>query len=114
MSEDQTNYQRTETSTSGWAIVSLIAGIGNYIGFPVIGAVIALISGYIGKSDIEKSHGRLDGENLAKAGIILGWVGIVLALLSLCLSILAIVGVIGGSIALCGPFGNWLQSVPTY
>ena len=61
MSALHVNHQRDETRTSGWAISSLFAGICNYIGFTIIGAVAAPIAGCIGKFDIEnrRDHARM-------------------------------------------------------
>jgi len=64
------------------------------------------------KNEIEKSNGRVGGQGLANAGLLLGWVGIALSVLSVCLIILIAVGVIGGSIALCGPFSEWINQIP--
>jgi len=103
-------HSNQEQITSAWSIISLIGGIANFVGFPFWGAVVALITGYIAKSEIEKSHGQIGGARLAKAGLILGWVGIGLGLLTVCLSILMILGLFGG-IALCGPLGALINSV---
>jgi len=72
--------------------------------------VIALITGYVAKAEIEKSHGRVGGERLANAGLILGWVGIGLGLLTICLGILMFLGIFGG-IAICGPLSALINSV---
>ena len=103
-------HSNQEQITSAWSIISLIGGIANFVSFPFWGAVVALITGYIAKSEIEKSHGQIGGARLAKAGLILGWVGIGLGLLTFCLSILMILGLFGG-IALCGPLGALINSV---
>jgi hypothetical protein len=58
--------------TSGWAIASLILGILGFTCLPIIGAVLAIVFGFIAKSDIKKSGGRLKGSGLATAGIALG------------------------------------------
>lgn len=101
---------KQEQTTSVWSIVSLIGGIANFVGFPFWGAVIALVTGYIAKSEIEKSHGSVGGERLAQAGLILGWVGIGLGVLTIFLSILVVLGLIGG-IAACGPLSEFINSI---
>ena len=103
-------HSNQEQVTSAWSIISLISGISNFVGFPFWGAVVALITGYAAKSEIEKSHGRVGGERLAKAGLILGWVGIGLGLLTICLAFLMFLGVFGG-IAFCGPLSEMINSV---
>jgi hypothetical protein len=41
-----------------------------------VGSILALIFGYVSKSQIERSGGRQGGRGMAIAGIVLGWVGI--------------------------------------
>ncbi len=112
MTDNEVKYEVVEETTSVWAILSLISGIGNYVGLWFIGGIVALITGYIAKNEIEKSNGRVGGKGLANAGLILGWVGIGLSVLAFCLTILIVIGVIGGSIALCGPFSEWINHIP--
>jgi hypothetical protein len=59
--------------TNGFAIASLVLGA---LWLYWLGSILALIFGYIGKSQIEKSEGREDGNGLAIAGIVLGWIGV--------------------------------------
>ena len=59
--------------TNGFAIASLILG-GLWIYW--IGSILALVFGYIGKSQIDKSGDTQDGRGLAIAGIVLGWIGV--------------------------------------
>jgi hypothetical protein len=60
-------------STNGFAIASLVLGI---VWIWWIGSILALVFGYIGKSQIDRSGGYQGGRGLAIAGIVLGWVGI--------------------------------------
>ena len=62
-----------QTQTSGKAIASLVCGIINI--FPLF--IVAIILGHISLSEIKKSAGRLKGEGLAIAGLVLGYLGIV-------------------------------------
>ena len=102
-------YTNIEQGPSAWSIVSLVSGIANFVGFPFWGALVALITGYIAKSEIEKSNGRLGGERLARAGLVLGWVGLGLGFLVICLSVLMFLGFFGG-IAFCGPLSELINS----
>ena len=99
--------------TSFWAILSLISGIANYIGLPFVGAISAIVTGYIARSEIKKSQGQLEGERLANAGLILGWVGIGLELLTVCLLIFVLFGVSGGGIAVSDPLRDLFNNMPT-
>jgi len=79
---------------SSMALVSLITGILGLTIFPVIGSFVALITGSMAKKEIANSRGALSGEGLAKAGIILGWVGIGLPVCVLCIAAITILFVI--------------------
>lgn len=70
------------SSTS--AILSLISGILGLTLFPVLGSVVALVTGYAARSEIRGADGALGGEGMAIAGIVLGWIGVGLLLLGLC------------------------------
>lgn len=69
-------------STNGFAIASLVLGI---LWLWWIGSVLALVFGYIGKNQIERSKGMQGGQGMAIAGIVLGWVGLATLLLMLVL-----------------------------
>ena len=69
---------------SGTAIVSLIFGILGLTFFPLIGSIVALITGYAARNEIKESMGTLGGDGMATAGIITGWVGIGLAIIGCC------------------------------
>ncbi len=43
---------------------------------PIIGSVAGLVTGYIARKEIRAQPERYTGAGMAKAGIILGWVGI--------------------------------------
>ena len=98
MSEDRVIIDNEPKRTSVWAVVSLISGISNYLGFFIFGAIIALITGYVAKNEIRDGNGQIEGERLASAGVILGWIGLGLALLAVCLFVAVAVGLTGGAI----------------
>jgi uncharacterized membrane protein len=62
-----------ERKTSTLAIVSLIAGILGWTLLPLIGSLGAIITGKMARSEIRQSDGRIDGDGMALAGLILGW-----------------------------------------
>lgn len=86
----QNNYP-VEKTTSILAILSTISGAASFFVIPLIGAIAALITGYMAKSEIKKSNGTIEGEGFATAGIVMGWINIGLSLIACCLIILAIV-----------------------
>jgi hypothetical protein len=70
--------------SSTLAIVSLIAGIVSWILVPLIGAIVAVITGHMAKSEIRNSNGRLTGDGMATAGLILGYIQIGLTVVAVC------------------------------
>ena len=98
MSEDRVIIDSEPKRTSVWAVVSLIMGIANFVGFGFFGAVIALITGYVAKNEIRDGNDLIEGERLASAGVILGWIGIAVSVLVVCLLIAVVLGLTGGAI----------------
>lgn len=81
-----TNYTVLPSSTL--AIVSLIAGILAFVMLPVIGSIVALWAGYAARKETRATPPIASGDGMATAGIILGWIHIVLIVVSLCCAIL--------------------------
>jgi hypothetical protein len=59
-------------TTSSKAVISLIFGILFFL-FPL--PIVAVIFGHLALSEIRKSGGRLTGQGMATAGLILGYIG---------------------------------------
>lgn len=64
--------------TSMTAIISLIAGLSMFIGIPVAGSVIAIVTGNMALKEIRNSNGMVVGESYARIGLGLGWFGVLL------------------------------------
>ena len=79
MTDSQTQLA-APARTSPLAIVTLVSGIAGWTFFPVIGGVIAVITGHFAKDEIRKSQGQLDGESLATAGLVLGYACLAVAI----------------------------------
>jgi len=93
-------------TTSSLAVVSLIAGIASYFVAPVLGAIAAIITGGMAKNEILSSGGTIGGEDMAKWGVILGWVNIGFGLVAACLIALMVFGLV--SVPACIlPFVNF-------
>lgn len=86
MSQQSYGGPGTAQPTSSMAILSLIAGILGVTFFPIIGSVVAVITGPMAKKEIRESMGALGGEGLATAGMVLGWIGIGLTVVGLCIA----------------------------
>jgi Domain of unknown function (DUF4190) len=70
--------------TSGKAIASLICGV-FFLILPV--AMAAIVFGHLSRSEIRRSAGRLKGNGLAIAGLVLGYLGVVFIAVILAISI---------------------------
>lgn len=74
---------QANSGTESSAIVSLVLGIAGIFVIPLILSIPAIIVGKSAQRKIEASGGTLGGAELAKAGIITGWIGVVLGVLGL-------------------------------
>jgi hypothetical protein len=74
--------------TPGQAVAALILGIVGLVLCPIVGSILALVFGYMGKREIDASGGRLGGRGIALSGIVLGWVGLAVWGLLVALAIL--------------------------
>jgi uncharacterized membrane protein len=89
------------------AIASLIASILGVTLIPTIGSIIGVILGYMARKEIRESHGAMGGEGMAKAGIIIGWIGIALAVLGICVGIAFLfLGLSIPGLTICAELGN--------
>jgi type IV pilus assembly protein PilA len=57
--------------TSGKALASLVTGIFGLLLFPI--AIAAIILGHMSRSEIRKSNGRLKGDGMATASLVMGY-----------------------------------------
>lgn len=80
--------------TNGMAIASLVLGIVWICG---LGSILALVFGYMGKNQIDRSGGAEGGRGLAVAGIVLGWIGVALLAIFIVLSIIGAIVDTGSS-----------------
>ncbi|HXE67463.1 MAG TPA: DUF4190 domain-containing protein [Rhodanobacteraceae bacterium] len=84
--------------TSSLAIVSLIFGILAYVFLPFLGALIAVICGHSARSEIRRAPpGTIEGDGLALAGLILGWIQLAFTAIAIVFAILVLFGAIAFS-----------------
>ena len=69
-----------QPKTPALAIWSLVLGILSLMCFSIFAAIPGVICGHMAYSRIKRSTGALTGEGLAIAGLITGYIGIVLAI----------------------------------
>lgn len=60
-----------EPETSGKALASMVTGIFGLLLFPI--GIAAIILGHISRTEIRKSNGRLKGDGMATAGLVMGY-----------------------------------------
>jgi hypothetical protein len=65
--------------TSAWAIASLVLSLTVLVGFVLIGPLLAVIFGHLAQREIKRSQGLVGGGGLATAGLIIGYIGILLS-----------------------------------
>lgn len=63
--------------TSSLAVVSLIMGIVGWTVFPFLGSLIAIVTGHMARAEIRRQPQALEGDGLAVAGLVLGWVAVI-------------------------------------
>ena len=82
--------------TSGKAIGSLVCGL-LFFFFPA--SVVAIILGHLSLSEIKKSAGRIGGEGMAIAGLVLGYAGVAFIPIILIIAAIAIPNLMRARIA---------------
>lgn len=87
--------------TSALAITSLVSGLLGWTFLPLVGSLVAIITGHMARAEIQRSNGQLDGDGLAIAGLVLGWLVIAISVLT----VLAFVFFFGGLAVLFGLLG---------
>ena len=70
-----------QRSTNSMAVVAMVAGIAQFLGFWLLGTIPAIICGHIARRQIRQTGEAGDG--MALAGVILGWVGAALSVLAI-------------------------------
>jgi len=93
------------TKTSTLAIISLIGGITGFTILPMLGSLVAVITGHMAQSEIKKSAGMITGKGMATAGLILGYLVLAGGICAICLAIVLPLLGIGLSIPFIGNSG---------
>lgn len=71
-------------STNALAVVSLVFGIAAWCVLPMLGAVIAIVCGHLARTEIRRAPaGHVEGDGMAVAGLVLGYVQLAFGLLAL-------------------------------
>lgn len=83
----------TPRRTSALAVVSLVFGILGWLPVPVIGSLVAIVTGHLARSEIRRDPG-VDGDGMAIAGLVLGYGAIVVGFIALALMFLFFGGLV--------------------
>ena len=70
--------------SSTLAIVSLVSAILGFTLMPVIGGIVALVTGYMARGETRSIPPKASGDGMATAGIVMGWVQVALTVIGLC------------------------------
>lgn len=75
--------------TNTKALLSLVFGILGFVAIPLIGGIVAIVLGNMAQQEL-RQRPHETGEGMAKAGIVLGWISVVIAALVFLLVLMAI------------------------
>lgn len=74
--------------TSGLAVVSLVLGILSYVFLPLLGALLAILTGHFARAEIRRNAAHIEGAGIALGGLILGYLNLLLMVTMVLMSIL--------------------------
>lgn len=98
----------TPAPTSTLSLTSLIMGIAGWVILPIVGAIIAVITGHMAKKEIRESNGLLGGDGMATAGLVLGYSNLGLGVCG-CLAVILIPGLL---LAFFGVIDQIFNAIP--
>jgi len=80
--------------TSSLAIVSLVFGLLGWSFLPMLGSLVAIITGHLARGEIRREPARLQGDGLAIAGLVLGYAAVLMAVLAIMIFVLFFGGLV--------------------
>jgi len=89
------NLNEVTLPSSTLAIVSLVSALLGFTFLPVVGSIVALVTGYMARNETRSIPPKASGDGMATAGIILGWVQMGLLIIGICCTIAFLVFSIG-------------------
>jgi hypothetical protein len=86
------------SETNPLALLSLICGILAWVAFPILGSLVAIVSGHAALRQLRSPINDQDGAVLAKAGLILGWlqIGIIVLATAFYVGLILLAGALSG------------------
>ena len=95
MSDTPDSQDKAPQPTSSLSITSMVMGVLGWVLIPVVGGIIAVITGHMAKKEIKQSSGLLGGDGIATAGLILGYSNLALGL-CVCLALILFPALLAG------------------
>lgn len=94
MNQQPVSYSPAAT-TSSLAVLSLVFGIAAWLMLPFVGALVAIVCGHMARGEVRRAPpGSMQGEGMALAGLILGYVQLVLIVVGVALLLMLIWGLL--------------------
>ena len=79
---------------SSLAVWSLAMGLLGWSFFPIVGGVVAIVTGHLAWREISRSEGTVGGQGMATAGLVLGYSSAILGVILAAVAILYLLFVI--------------------
>lgn len=92
----------TTRTTSTLAIISLVSGLLGWSLLPLLGSIVAVVTGHLARGEIRRAPDRLEGDGMAISGLVLGYAAIFTAVIV----VIGIVMLFGGLAWLATMSGN--------
>lgn len=89
--------------TSTTAIISLVSGLLGWTLLPLIGSVVAIVTGHMARAEIRRNPQTIEGDGLAIAGLVLGYAMVAVAIAS----VVALFVFLGGLAAFFALAAHW-------
>ena len=74
--------------SSTLAVVSLVFGLLGWTLLPLLGSIVAIVTGHLARGEIRREPERLQGDGMAVAGLILGYAAIAIGIFAMIVFVL--------------------------
>jgi len=91
--------------TSSLAIISLVSGLLGWTLVPWLGSLVAIVTGHMARAEIRRNPDTMEGDGMAVAGLVLGWLMVALTVIGILLVVLFFGGILA-FIAALGASGH--------
>jgi hypothetical protein len=91
--------------TSSLAIISLVSGLLGWTLVPWLGSLVAIVTGHMARAEIRRNPETMEGDGMAVAGLVLGWLMVALTVIGILLVVLFFGGILA-FIAALGASGH--------